>query len=173
MLYIDFDGVILDTEPLLFEEWRKNPNRHLLPESEKIKYIQNCNWNYIVNNSAVINDSVYYLKEMNPSASCILTKVHSLENESVEKIKWLRGKGVKQSVIIVPHYFKKTEMVDARGNVLVDDCLKNLDDWVQAGGIPIFFDGNDDDYDSWNQKNIKQYRKTLTLSMYNNYTRKK
>ena len=38
MVYIDFDGVILDTEGLLFEEWRKNPNRHFLPESEKIKY---------------------------------------------------------------------------------------------------------------------------------------
>ena len=48
MLYIDFDGVILDTEPLLFEEWRKNPNRHSLPESEKIKYLQKCNWNYII-----------------------------------------------------------------------------------------------------------------------------
>lgn len=39
MIYIDFDGVILDTEKILFEEWRKNPNRGNLPEIEKIKYI--------------------------------------------------------------------------------------------------------------------------------------
>ena len=88
MLYIDFDGVILDTEPLLFEEWRKNPNRHSLPESEKIKYLQKCNWNYIINNSPIINDSLYCLRQMDPSTSCVLTKVHSLENESVEKIIW-------------------------------------------------------------------------------------
>ena len=169
MLYIDFDGVILDTEPLLFEEWRKNPNRHSLPESEKIKYLQKCNWNYIINNSPVINDSLYYLRQMDPSISCILTKVHSLENESVEKIKWLRENGIKQSVVIVPYYFKKSEVAIARGNILIDDCLKNLSEWEELGGIPIFFDMNNDDYDSWHQKNVKQYKKVLTLSTYKDY----
>lgn len=61
MLYIDFDGVILDTEILLFEEWRRNPNRHLLSKEVKIKYIQDSNWNYVLNNSSIINDSIYYL----------------------------------------------------------------------------------------------------------------
>ena len=51
MVYIDFDGVILDTEGLLFEEWRKNPNIHNLTENDKIKYIQKSDWNYIINNS--------------------------------------------------------------------------------------------------------------------------
>lgn len=166
MLYIDFDGVILDTEPLLFEEWRKNPNRYLLSETEKIKYLKKCNWHYIINNSALINDSIYYLKQMNPFESCILTKVHSLENESVEKIKWLRNNGVKQNIIIVPYYFKKVEIVDSKENVLIDDCLKNLTEWEEHGGIPILFDMDDDDYDSWHQKNNKQYQKVLTLSQY-------
>ena len=31
MLYIDFDGVILDTEDLLFEKWRENPDRNFMP----------------------------------------------------------------------------------------------------------------------------------------------
>ena len=34
-LYIDFDGVILDTEDLLFEDWRKIPNHKNLSEEEK------------------------------------------------------------------------------------------------------------------------------------------
>ena len=45
-LYIDFDGVILDTEDLLFEDWRKIPNHKNLSEEEKIKYIQNIDWNF-------------------------------------------------------------------------------------------------------------------------------
>ena len=166
MLYIDFDGVILDTEPLSFEEWRKNPNRHSLSEIEKIKYLQKCDWHYIINNSAPINDSIYYLKQMNVSNSCILTKVHSLENESVEKIKWLRNNGVKQNIIIVPYYFQKTEIVEAKGNILIDDCLKNLTEWEVHEGIPIFFDKDNDGYDSWHQKNTKHYQKVLTLSPY-------
>ena len=62
--YFDFDGVILDTSPLLFEEWKKNPDRHSLPESEKIKYIQNADWKKIINNSREINDAIYCLKHI-------------------------------------------------------------------------------------------------------------
>lgn len=164
MLCIDFDGVILDTEPLLFEEWRKNPNRHSLPEIEKIRYIQNSNWKHIIYNSAIINDSIYYLKQIDPSISIILTKIHSFENEAAEKVRWLRENRIRQDIILVPHYLKKTDMKEARGNILVDDCLKNLDEWEKCGGKPIFFDMDDDNIDSWHQPNLKGYQKVLTLS---------
>lgn len=164
MLCIDFDGVILDTEPLLFEEWRKNPNRHSLPEIEKIKYIQNSDWKHIIYDSRIINDSIYYLKQLNPSTSIVLTKIHSLENEAKEKVKWLREKGVRQDIILVPYYLNKTDMVDARDNTLVDDCLKNLDEWENCGGKSIFFDIDGDNIDSWHQPNVKGYQKILTLS---------
>ena len=164
MVYIDFDGVILDTEELLFEKWRENPNRHSLLEIDKIRYIQNSDWNYIINNSEIINDSIYYLKQMDPSKTAILTKIHSSANEGFAKIKWLRAQDVKQSIILVPYMLKKTDMVDANGNILVDDCLKNLDDWVNCNGIPMFFDINNDGFDSWNKPNVKKYRKVLDLS---------
>lgn len=166
MTYIDFDGVILDTETLLFEEWRKNPNRASLPEKDKIKYIQNSNWEYIINNSQIINDSIYYLKNMNPENSLILTKIHSLENEGCAKVRWLRKNSVKQSIILVPYNLKKFEMAIARGNILVDDCLKNLREWESCGGIPFFFDIDDDNYDSWQQPNIDNYQKVLSLSRF-------
>ena len=37
MRYIDFDGVILDTEDHLFYDWYKIPNYHELTEEDKIK----------------------------------------------------------------------------------------------------------------------------------------
>ena len=134
MLYIDFDGVILDTEGLLFKEWRKNPDRHLLPESEKIKYIQAADWNYILKYSEVMNDSLYYLKNMDPNKSFILTKIHSLTNEGSSKIEWIRNQGIMQSVILVPYNLRKCDVVDAEGNILVDDCLKNLYEWEDKNG---------------------------------------
>lgn len=166
MLYIDFDGVILDTEELLFEDWRKIENRHLLPETEKIKYIKNRNWDYILNNSPIINDSIYYLNNMNPKETFILTKVHSLENEASAKIRWLRNQKVKQTIIPVPHDIKKSDVVDPYNNILVDDSLFNLEEWEELGGIPILFDINNDNYDSWNKPNIKEYKKVLDLSSF-------
>ena len=168
MVYIDFDGVILDTEGVLFEEWRKNPNRYSLSENDKIKYIQKSDWSYIINNSEIINDSIYYLRQMDSKQSAILTKIHSSSNEGIAKIRWLRDKGIKQSIILVPYMVKKTDMVDACGNILIDDCLKNLDDWSNDNGIPIFFDVNNDDYDSWQQPNVKKYKKVLDLSKIRN-----
>lgn len=166
MLYIDFDGVILDTAKILFEEWKKNPNRHSLPEAEKIKYIQKANWPFILNNSEIINDSIYYLKQMDPNKSSILTKIHSQNNEGISKIEWIRKQGIKQNIILVPHKYKKTDIVIANNNILIDDYLNNLDDWIENKGIPILFDINNDNYDSWHQPNTKGYPKILNLSKY-------
>lgn len=164
MIYIDFDGVILDTEELLFEEWRKNPDRFSLPESEKIKYIQQADWNFIVYNSPIINDSIYYLSQMDPSKSFILTKIHSQDNEGYAKIKWLREMGVKQGIYLNPHLLKKTDIVDAYGNILIDDSLRNLKDWENSGGSPIFFDIDDDNIDTWQQPNTYGYQRVRDLS---------
>ena len=168
MIYIDFDGVILDTEDLLFEDWRRNIKFHSKTENEKVLYIQKADWNEILNNSPILNDSLYYLNNMDPNETCILTKIHSLSNEGKEKIRWIREKGIEQNVILVPYHNKKTDLVRATGNILIDDCLKNLDDWLLDGGKPILFDSNDDDYDSWNQYNDRGYEKVLSLSKFIN-----
>ena len=89
MKYIDFDGVIVDTEDALFADWRKIPNHQELPEELKIKYISEANWYKIIRESEIINDAIYVLNHLNPYETAILTKVHSLYNESAEKIKFL------------------------------------------------------------------------------------
>lgn len=163
MRYIDFDGVILDTEGLLFEEWRKNPDRHLLTEEDKIKYIQNANWEYILENSSIINDSIYILRHSNPREYVILTRVHSLENEGTEKIKYLRRKLVENQIILAPYTLRKDEVVEAYGSILIDDSLRNLKQWKEAGGYPMFFDKNKNNMDDWGTKNIEGYQKVLRI----------
>ena len=162
MKYIDFDGVILDTEDLLFEEWRKNPDRFSLPEKVKIKYIQQSNWKEIINNSEIINDSIYILKNIDPNDNTILTRIHSLY-EGEEKIKFLRRNGVKQEIILAPYKLKKCEVVSAKGNILIDDCLRNLYEWEQSGGYPMFFDRDENNIDSWNQYNERGYQRVLKI----------
>ncbi len=163
MKYIDFDGVILDTEDLLFYEWRKNPNRHNLSEGVKINYIINSDWRAIVNEAPIINDSINILKNMDPSKSAILTKVHSMDNEGYEKIYYLRCKGVKQNIILVPYMFRKCDIVNPIDNILIDDCLKNLDEWLEMGGYPMLFDRKKDNMDSWGVYNKNNYQRVLRI----------
>ena len=163
MRYIDFDGVILDTEELLFHEWRKNPNHHFLPDEDKVIYIKNSDWREILINSPVINDSIYKLKNMDVNKSAILTKIHSLE-EGYEKVFYLRNNSVKQNVILVPYPANKTQVVRPNFNdILIDDSIKNLDEWYLMGGYPMFFDRNNDNVDSWGIVNNNSYQRVRRI----------
>lgn len=163
MTYIDFDGTILDTEEPLFYELRRIPDYKNLSEETKIKYIQSQDWNYIIKVSPIINDAMYYLKHMDPAKSAILTKVHSLSNEGAAKVNWKKENNIKQNMIIVPYNVRKIDVVDARGNYLLDDGLWNLDEWNSVGGIPLFMDPDEDGYDSWGKPNINNYPKVKSL----------
>ena len=99
MRYVDFDGVILDTEELLFGSLRKLPNYDDLKEEDIVKYLQDINWRNILNSSSVINDSLYILKNSSIDDFIILTKIHSVDNEGIEKVRYLREKGIKQNNI--------------------------------------------------------------------------
>lgn len=162
MRYVDFDGVILDTDEALFYEWRKNPDRHLLPIEDKIRYIQNSDWERILHESEEINNALYILKSSDPRDYQILTKVHSFE-EGMAKVKFLREADVKQNVILVPYKLKKTDVVNAKFHVLIDDTLKNLDDWLLAGGYPMFFDLKMNNIDNFGQENIQGYQRVRRI----------
>lgn len=164
MIYIDYDGVVRDTEPILFREWYSIPNYHELGEEDKIKYIQNANWRMIINEAKIINDSLYVLKHCDYRNTTLLTRVHSLGNEASEKIKDIRDHKLKQNIIIVPYGFMKSEVVFAEGNTLVDDQIFNLDDWDNAKGRSILFSKDGLDVDSKGRKNTKPYQKVLSLA---------
>ena len=157
--YIDFDGVIFNTEDLLFDD---NYYKAKLDSNfDKMKYVQDLDWYNLIKKSEEINDAISILKELKNKVK-ILTKVNSLENEAVAKVKILRELGVTSDIILVPFYLKKTDIVDAYENVLVDDTVHNLDDWYNNGGIPIFFNKDDKDIDGWFKENTK-YKKIKTL----------
>lgn len=160
--YIDFDNVLVDTTPLLLGEWKKTEELNGLDEGKKIDYIASCDWNYILYNSAIINDGIYYLKEMPIKTTKILTKVHSLVNEGGSKIMFLRSLGVKNEVILVPYNLRKIDVVSPKGNRLIDDAVRNLDPWDLYGGKSIFFNKNDENIDEWGDINTK-YQKIKCL----------
>lgn len=161
MRFIDFDGVILDTEDVLFYEWRNKIKAQNI--MSKIEYIQKKNWMEILKNSPEINDAFYYLKEMDPTKNSILTKVHSLENEAGAKIKFLNEKNIKIPIIVVPYTVSKSEVVNPENAILIDDSLANLTDWKEKGGIPKFFDKKGNNIDSWDEENIYGYDRIQTI----------
>lgn len=166
--YIDFDGVICDTVNNLLKgyyELEKNGTDLTIEQ-----YVHDFDWHQLLLDSPIINDAINYIKNSSYDVS-ILTRVHSL-NEGRSKIEMLRLCDLKNDIILVPAYVQKSEVVIPNGNVLVDDQLKNLNDWHDHGGISIFFNQNGIDIDEHGEINsfFKNVSSLQFLNVENNKT---
>ena len=82
-IYIDFDGVILDTDTTINNIIKDN-------NIDKKEYISNCNWDNLLNSTDVINNSINYLKESKLDIN-LLSKISTLE-EGIAKVQYVYTK---------------------------------------------------------------------------------
>ncbi len=143
-LYIDFDGVIMNTIEISYSELRKLGLDDKDPKDQKQvrKYYADLDWNILLNEKAsIINDAMNCIGQILDSELyevTILSHVNSLQ-EAIEKVKYIRKYFRDITVIPVPREISKTEMVHTEGAILVDDYVGNLQEWKEAGGIGIKF----------------------------------
>ena len=139
MAFIDFDGVILDTETNLFRKYKILKERGVNITREQ--YLVEMNWYDWLEQANIINDSLEILRNNSSKIATILTTIHSF-NEGKMKVDYLRKNGVKNDVIVVPYICKKHDVVVPNGKLLVDDFGGNLSGWQANGGISIRFSTN-------------------------------
>ena len=127
-LYIDFDGVILDTIKVTYEMIEK---LGLGTPEEVSEFYYNLDWNHLIKQTPEINDSINCIRKiMNSNLFDVKVLTHIISyNEGL--------------VILVPKQINKADMVNPKDAILVDDFLGNLDLWHDKGGISVkFSDGN-------------------------------
>ena len=151
--FIDFDGVILNTQEHISKE------KELYPSLTWDEYLRMINWKNLIQKSSPINDSLYVLKTLNDiDNTYILTRVHSLE-EASEKVLFLRNNNISIPIFITPTNIGKESIVlPNKGDLLIDDYIKNIRDWISYGGEGILFDNNNihqDITDVERQKSLK------------------
>ena len=140
-LYIDFDGVIMNTIDVTYKMMEKS-NIDFKDSEKCIKFYETLDWEKILKESSAINDSwdcIWKIINSKKFNVAILTHVNSLE-EIIQKVKVIREHFRDITIIPVPKAISKTEMLKAEGAVLVDDYVHNLVEWEQAGGYSIRFD---------------------------------
>lgn len=139
-LYIDFDGVIVNTIDITYqiakEKGIKNDYKSYL------EFYKNLNWKDILNKCIPINDSFNKIKKIiqtNKFNISILTHITSLE-EGKEKVKFIRKYIKDINIILVPKQISKTDIVKTKNSILIDDYPNNLKEWEEKGGYGIKFD---------------------------------
>lgn len=139
-LYIDFDGVILNTIEVsyqMMEKQGKNPKN----KEDSNNFYRNLDWSEFLKESSPINNSIECIQSIldsNKFSVSILTHINGLD-EAVEKVKYIRKYFKDITIIPVPKQISKTKMVHTEGAILIDDYTENLRQWQEAGGIGVRF----------------------------------
>lgn len=139
-LYIDFDGVILDTMTKTYKVLEESGIDK--KDQAKVKeYFRNLDWKKLIAETDQINDSISEIKKICASKKFnvyILTHINST-NEMVEKIKYLHKVLPQVTVVSVPKEIPKTEVVNPSAAILIDDYSGNIREWQKKLGIGIKF----------------------------------
>lgn len=139
-LYIDFDGVILNTIDVSYKELQKLGIDKKDTENV-IKYYQQLDWRNFLKSCSQINNSIDCIRNIIDCKKflvTILTHVSSLD-EAIEKIKYIRKYFRDITIIPVPKKISKVHMVHTEGAILIDDYTGNLKEWEEAGGVGVRF----------------------------------
>lgn len=139
-LYLDFDGVIVDSIRVTYKMLEEKGIS--VEDTSKVQeFYRELDWFKLLDDISQINNSIKNIKILLKNEVYnlyILTTVNSLK-ELEAKVKYLRGFGLNIPVIAVPKGVNKSELVDAKNSILVDDYSGNLYPWEKAGGIGVKF----------------------------------
>lgn len=139
-LYIDFDGVILDTVVTTYK-MLADRNIDRKEEAKVADFFTNLDWGKVIKATPEINDSVNEIKKICKSDKFdvfILTHVFSL-SEIIEKTKYIKKHLPEVTIISVPKSISKTDIVFPDSSILIDDYSGNLKDWKEKGGYAVKF----------------------------------
>lgn len=142
--FIDFNGVILDTESRMIELKRQHP------ELTWNEFANTLDWDFLLQTSPVIDDALALLREVSQkdSETTILTNI-DLIAEEIAKVRFLRKQGVTLPIQFVPPSIQKSSIyIPSKDDILVDDRPDNVMFWNQCGGKGYLFDPNDQFPDS-------------------------
>ena len=148
-IYIDLDGVILDSEERMLERkfmagFIDHKNKDDYYRYFEYTQLHPEEWDSIIRDANSINDSVEIIRELEKMKKnlAILTKIHTL-NEMKVKIEDLREhRKINSPVFFAPPGVKKHQIVIPNKQILVDDSSKNVEGWIEHGGTGFIFDKN-------------------------------
>ena len=142
-LYLDFDGVILDTITISNNYLKDN---NITNEEEIHNYFENLDWRDLMSRSSIINnaiENIWKLYESGLFKIGIITHYNSIQ-EIMLKDKFIKDNLPSDIDVHYVHYSnKKNTVVPAKDSILVDDYIKNIESWELDEGIGIKFSDTD------------------------------
>lgn len=141
--YIDFDGVLFNTNEILENMLLEVGIDYTMENQEKVRnFISNVDFYRLIKNAKEINNAINNLLALMNNQiykTAILTHVNSIQ-EGIDKKKFMYEVSDKILVIPVPKHIQKCHYVNPINAILIDDWKGNLTPWEESKGLPIHFD---------------------------------
>ena len=140
-LYIDCDGVTLNTIKPAFVEMKKI-GIDTTNEEAVTEYFRTCDWNKLIKLGGEINNSLEKIKilhESNEFKRVTIATHRCSFNEGVIKTNEFNITIPDINVITIPKSIPKNFALKAENNILIDDALHKILEWIKDGGIGILF----------------------------------
>lgn len=138
-LYLDCDGVILDTINYTYQMIKERG----IPEVEVDDFFKNLSWSNLIEEAGEIDNSILKIKKLSKYFDVeILTHVNS-DEEIRAKFKYFASVLPDIKLNVVPKIIRKGDIVNPKGAILVDDFMPNLEYWDEVGGISVKFSDTD------------------------------
>jgi len=156
-LYVDFDGVILNSIDISYRKIKEEYGNDASSE-EAASFYQNINWDSFIEECTPINHSIDYLQDIIDSGRFHVTVLsHVLSSHEADaKRRFLSERLPNICFIPVMKPNPKWSAVDCKGAILIDDYSENLDLWREHGGIPIKFSLKNKEYDYVSIKSLDE-----------------
>lgn len=148
-LYIDCDGVILNTIIISYRELRKlgyldeNYKKIEKYTKEISEYFRDLDWKKRLSEASEINNSISAIRKIIQSGKFqnvqILTHINS-PSEGLDKKVYFERILPDVPVRLVTMHVSKADAVDPTNSILIDDHSPNLVDFEEKGGLGIKFD---------------------------------
>ena len=135
-IFLDLDGVILDSEARLGELKKKSNISSWRRFSEKIDWFDFLKECHSINNSVEIVKELEILKRK----IAILTKFHTMQEAEAKTYELRHNRGIYVPIFFAPSHTKKSQIYfPVNKEILIDDSIKNVEDWTANGGQGILF----------------------------------
>ena len=157
-LYIDFDGVILDTITPVYNLAKKLKLDVKTQTKEVGLLYSKIDWETLIEESEELSDSINSIRKLKESKKfniSILTHINSLK-EAKAKIEFINNLFDDLTIIPVPKSCPKTMMTQTKDAILVDDYSGNLRLWKESGGIPVKYTKEKEDCDFINITSLEE-----------------
>ncbi len=135
-LYLDCDGVILDT---INTSYKMMEEENIKTDEDRKIFYSNLDWKELITKSGEIDNAIEKIKALAKVYDVeVLTHIIS-EEEINAKREYFNKMLPDINIIYVPKNIRKADYVNPENSILVDDFLPNLEHWEEKGGIPIKF----------------------------------